>query len=153
MAAIKFTVTRCSPSLPVIEKVCFKVVGDNKTFYVTSQPVYLWPGASPYQTIAQADIQSLVSVRDAAEYIIPFNPFDLTETDQCHNIPHRDVAGAIRPAGVPCRDHEGLLLGRPRLGRFRGLPDHLLRVQQPAGAGFRAASPRAAEPAVRRQYK
>jgi hypothetical protein len=38
MAAIKFTATKLSPSLPVIEKVCFKVVGDNRTFYVTSQP-------------------------------------------------------------------------------------------------------------------
>jgi hypothetical protein len=82
MAAVKFVATKCSPSLPVIEKVCFRVTGDNRTFYVTSQPVYIWPGTSPYQTIAQAGIQSLVSVRDASEYIIPFNPFDLTETDQ-----------------------------------------------------------------------
>jgi protein tyrosine phosphatase (PTP) superfamily phosphohydrolase (DUF442 family) len=82
MAAIKFTATKCSPSLPVIEKVCFKVTGDNRTFYVTSQPVYIWPGSSPYQAIAHAGIQAAVSVRDASEYIIPFNPFDLTETDQ-----------------------------------------------------------------------
>jgi hypothetical protein len=82
MAAIKFTATKCSPSLPVIEKVCFRVTGDNRTFYVTSQPVYIWPGASPYQAIAQAGVEAVVSVRDASEYIIPFNPFDLTETDQ-----------------------------------------------------------------------
>ena len=82
MPAIKFTATKLSPPLPVIEKVCFKVTGDNRTFYVTSQPVYIWPGASPYQAIAQAGVQALVSVRDASEYTIPFNPFDLTETDQ-----------------------------------------------------------------------
>ena len=82
MAAIKFVATKCSPSLPVIEKVCFKVTGDKRTFYVTSQPVYIWPGASPYQAIAQAGVQALVSVRDASETIIPYNPFDLTETDQ-----------------------------------------------------------------------
>jgi hypothetical protein len=68
MAAIKFTAIKCSPSLPVIEKVGFKVVGDNRTFYVTSQPVYIWPGASPYQAVAQAGIQALLSVRDASEY-------------------------------------------------------------------------------------
>ena len=73
MAAIKFTAIKCSPSLPVIEKVCFTVTGDNRTFYVTSQPVYIWPGASPYQAIAQAGVQAVVSVRDAAETSIPFN--------------------------------------------------------------------------------
>jgi protein tyrosine phosphatase (PTP) superfamily phosphohydrolase (DUF442 family) len=94
MAAIKFTATKCSPSLPVIEKVCFKVVGDDRTFYVTSQPVYIWPGASPYQTIAQAGIQALVSVRDAAETIIPFNPFDLTEADQL-------ILGSVAYSNIP----------------------------------------------------
>jgi protein tyrosine phosphatase (PTP) superfamily phosphohydrolase (DUF442 family) len=68
--------------LAVAAGVCFKVVGDNRTFYGTSQPVYIWAGASPYQTMAQAGIQALVAVRDASETIIPFNPFDLTETDQ-----------------------------------------------------------------------
>jgi protein tyrosine phosphatase (PTP) superfamily phosphohydrolase (DUF442 family) len=82
MAAIKFTAAKCAPALPVIENVCFKVTGDKRTFHVTSQPVYLWPGTSPYQTIAQAGIQALVSVRDSSEYTIPSNPFDLTETDQ-----------------------------------------------------------------------
>jgi protein tyrosine phosphatase (PTP) superfamily phosphohydrolase (DUF442 family) len=82
MAPIKFTSTKLSPPLPVIEKVCFKVTGDKRTFYVTSQPVYLWPGTSPYQAVAQAGITALVSVRDSSEYTIPFNPFDLTETDQ-----------------------------------------------------------------------
>ena len=66
----------------MIENVCFKVTGDKRVFYVTSQPVYLWPGTSPYQAIAQAGITALVSVRDSSEYTIPFNPFDLTETDQ-----------------------------------------------------------------------
>lgn len=82
MAIIKFTITKCSPSLPVIEQVCFRVTGNNQTFYVTSQPVYIWPGASPYQAIAQAGVQAVVSVRDSSEYTIPYNPFDLTETDQ-----------------------------------------------------------------------
>src|SRR5258708_26906559 len=82
MPATKFPSTKLSPPLPVIENVCFKVTGDKRTFYVTSQPVYLWPGASPYQAIAQAGITALVSVRDSSEYTIPFNPFDLTETDQ-----------------------------------------------------------------------
>src|SRR5882672_2865511 len=80
MPATKFTSTKLSPSLPVIEKVCFKVTGDKRTFYVTSQPVYIWPGASPYQAIAQAGVQAVVSVRDSSETTIPFNPFDLTET-------------------------------------------------------------------------
>lgn len=82
MPATKFTSTKLVPPLPVIENVCFKITGDQRTFYVTSQPVYLWPGSSPYQAIAQAGIAALVSVRDSSEYTIPFNPFDLTETDQ-----------------------------------------------------------------------
>jgi protein tyrosine phosphatase (PTP) superfamily phosphohydrolase (DUF442 family) len=82
MPAVKFTATKLSPPLPVIENVCFKVTGDKRVFYVTSQPDYLWPGTSPYQAIAQAGITALVSVRDSSEYTIPFNPFDLTETDQ-----------------------------------------------------------------------
>jgi protein tyrosine phosphatase (PTP) superfamily phosphohydrolase (DUF442 family) len=74
MPAIKFTATKCSPSLPVIEKVCFRVKGDNRTFYVTSQPVYIWPGASPYQAIAQAGVQAVVSVRDSSEYYHSVQP-------------------------------------------------------------------------------
>ena len=77
--AITFTVSKAN--LPVAHDVGFKLTGPN-TFYVTSQPVYAWPGASPYQAIAQAGIPSLVSVRDSAEYINPLVPFDLTETDQ-----------------------------------------------------------------------
>ena len=99
MPAIKFTATKCSPSLPVIEQVCFRVTGGSRTFYITSQPVYLWPGSSPYQAIAQAGVQAVVSVRDSSEYAIPFNPFDLTETDQlilsgvaCSNIPLPHIA-------------------------------------------------------------
>jgi protein tyrosine phosphatase (PTP) superfamily phosphohydrolase (DUF442 family) len=76
---ITFAVAKCT--LPVAHDVCFKLTG-LKTFYVTSQPVYIWPGASPYQAIAQAGIGSVLSVRDPAEYIGPLVPFDLTETDQ-----------------------------------------------------------------------
>src|SRR3977135_1627386 len=82
MTPTKFTSTKLSPPLPVIENVCFTVTADKRTFYVPPQPVYLWPGSSPYQAIAQAGITALVSVRDSSEYTIPFNPFDLTETDQ-----------------------------------------------------------------------
>jgi hypothetical protein len=76
---INLAVAKCT--LPVAHDVCFKLTG-LKTFYVTSQPVYIWPGASPYQAIAQAGINSVLSVRDPAEYIAPLTPFDLTETDQ-----------------------------------------------------------------------
>jgi protein tyrosine phosphatase (PTP) superfamily phosphohydrolase (DUF442 family) len=76
---IQFAVAKCT--LPVAGSVCFKLTG-LKTFYVTSQPVYIWPGANPYQAIAQAGITSVLSVRDPAEYILPLTPFDLTETDQ-----------------------------------------------------------------------
>jgi protein tyrosine phosphatase (PTP) superfamily phosphohydrolase (DUF442 family) len=76
---INFAVSKCT--LPTAGDVCFKLTGP-KTFCVTSQPVYVWPGASPYQAIAQAGIGSVLSVRDAAEYVLPLTPFDLTETDQ-----------------------------------------------------------------------
>src|SRR4030088_1260010 len=76
---INLAVAKCT--LPVAHDVCFKLTG-LKTFYVTSQPVYIWPGASPYQAIAQAGINSVLSVRDPAEYSAPLTPFDLTETDQ-----------------------------------------------------------------------
>jgi len=74
-----FAVAKCT--LPVAGNVCFKLTG-LKTFYVTSQPVYVWPGASPYQAIAQTGIASVLSVRDPAEYVLPLTPFDLTEADQ-----------------------------------------------------------------------
>jgi len=77
--SVTFTVSKCT--LPVAGDVCFKLTG-LKTFYVTSQPIYIWPGASPYQAIAKAGIASVLSVRDPAEYILPLTPFDLTETDQ-----------------------------------------------------------------------
>ena len=93
---INFAVAKCT--LPVAGDVCFKLTGF-KTFYVTSQPVYIWPGASPYQAIAQAGITSVLSVRDPAEYVLPLTPFDLTETDQlilngvaCSNIPLPHIA-------------------------------------------------------------
>jgi protein tyrosine phosphatase (PTP) superfamily phosphohydrolase (DUF442 family) len=76
---INFAVSKCT--LPVAGAVCFKLTGA-KIFYVTSQPIYIWPGASPYQAIALAGITSVLSVRDPAEYTIPLTPFDLTETDQ-----------------------------------------------------------------------
>lgn len=76
---IDFAVSKCT--LPMAGDVCFKLTG-LKTFYVTSQPVYIWPGANPYQAIAQAGIGAVLSVRDPAEYILPLTPFDLTETDQ-----------------------------------------------------------------------
>ena len=76
---IGFAVSKCT--LPVAGDVCLKLSG-LKTFYVTSQPIYIWPGASPYQAIAQAGINSVISVRDPAEYTLPLTPFDLTETDQ-----------------------------------------------------------------------
>jgi hypothetical protein len=56
--------------------------GGSNILYVTSQPNYLWPGENPYQMIAQAGIAAVLSVRDAAEFILPLTPFDLTETDQ-----------------------------------------------------------------------
>ena len=77
--AINFNVAKAN--LPVAHDVAFKLTGPN-TFYVSSQPVYIWPGASPYQAIAQAGIGSVLSARDPAEYIGPLVPFDLTETDQ-----------------------------------------------------------------------
>jgi len=93
---VNFTVAKCT--LPVAHDVCFKLTGPN-TFYVTSQPVYIWPGASPYEAIATARITSVLSVRDPAEYISPLVPFDLTETDQlilngvgCGNIPLPHIA-------------------------------------------------------------
>lgn len=76
---INFAVAKCT--LPVAHDVCFKLTG-LKTFYVTSQPVYVWPGASPYQAIAQAGINSVLSVRTPVEYIAPMLPFDLTEANQ-----------------------------------------------------------------------
>lgn len=76
---INFAVAKCK--LPVAHDVCYKLTG-LMTFYVTSQPVYVWPGTSPYQAIAQAGIASVLSVRDPAEYTSPLVPFDLTETDQ-----------------------------------------------------------------------
>jgi len=76
---VNFSVSKCT--LPVAGGVCFKLTGPN-TFYVTSQPIYIWPGASPYQAIATAGIASVLSVRDPLEYTVPLTPFDLTETDQ-----------------------------------------------------------------------
>ncbi len=88
---VNFAVAKCT--LPVAHDVCFKLTG-LKTFYVTSQPVYVWPGASPYQAIAQAGIASVLSVRDPAEYISPLTPFDLTETDQL-------VLNSVATSNVP----------------------------------------------------
>jgi protein tyrosine phosphatase (PTP) superfamily phosphohydrolase (DUF442 family) len=71
------TVTKCS--LPVAHDVCFNI---DATYYVTAQPVYVWPGTSPYQIIGQAGIQTVLSVRDPQEVILPLTPVDLTEVSQ-----------------------------------------------------------------------
>jgi protein tyrosine phosphatase (PTP) superfamily phosphohydrolase (DUF442 family) len=70
-------VSKCS--LPVAGNVCFSIAGG---YYVTAQPTYIWPGASPYQAIAQAGIVSVLSVRDPQEVILPLTPVDLTEVSQ-----------------------------------------------------------------------
>ena len=79
---ITFTVTTCS--LPVAGDVCFNVVNtsNNATYYVTAQPIYVWPGTSPYPIIGQAGIQTVLSVRDPQEVILPLTPVDLTEVSQ-----------------------------------------------------------------------
>jgi protein tyrosine phosphatase (PTP) superfamily phosphohydrolase (DUF442 family) len=74
---IALAVTLCT--LPVAHHVCFNISG---TYYVTSQPIYEWPGTSPYQLIAQAGIVNVLSVRDPEEYILPLTPVDLTEVSQ-----------------------------------------------------------------------
>ena len=73
----KRTVTKCS--LPVAGNVCFSISGG---YYVTAQPIYVWPGTSPYQIIGQAGIQTVLSVRDPQEVILPLTPVDLTEVSQ-----------------------------------------------------------------------
>ena len=73
----KLTVTPCI--LPVAGNVCFDV---DATWYVTAQPIYVWPGTSPYQIIAQAGIATVLSVRDPQEVILPLTPVDLTEVSQ-----------------------------------------------------------------------
>jgi hypothetical protein len=55
-------VSHCS--LPVAGNVCFSITGG---YYVTAQPIYVWPGQSPYQVIARAGILSVLSVRDPQE--------------------------------------------------------------------------------------
>jgi protein tyrosine phosphatase (PTP) superfamily phosphohydrolase (DUF442 family) len=74
---IALTVTPCT--LPVAGNVCFNI---NATYYVTAQPIYVWPGTSPYQIIGQAGIVNVLSVRDPEEYILPLTPVDLTEVSQ-----------------------------------------------------------------------
>jgi protein tyrosine phosphatase (PTP) superfamily phosphohydrolase (DUF442 family) len=74
---ITLKVSKCS--LPVAGNVCFAVSGG---YYVTAQPIYIWPGASPYQAIGQAGIQTVLSVRDPQEVILPLTPVDLTEVSQ-----------------------------------------------------------------------
>ncbi len=160
---IDFAVSKCT--LPTAGDVCFKLTG-LKTFYVTSQPVYIWPGANPYQAIAQAGIGSVLSVRDPAEYILPLTPFDLTETDQLilngvayGNIPlphiamsqaqfdrqGADIARALnewkQPGLVHCSS------GDRGFGRLRLLSDQLLRFYAQAGAWFRRG-PRVEECAI-----
>jgi protein tyrosine phosphatase (PTP) superfamily phosphohydrolase (DUF442 family) len=73
----KLTVTPCI--LPVAGNVCFDI---DATWYVTAQPIYVWPGTSPYQIIAQTGIKTVLSVRDPQEVILPLTPVDLTEVSQ-----------------------------------------------------------------------
>jgi protein tyrosine phosphatase (PTP) superfamily phosphohydrolase (DUF442 family) len=79
---ITLTVTTCS--LPVAGDVCYQIVNNinNATYYVTAQPIYVWPGTSPYPIIAQAGIDTVLSVRDPQEVILPLTPVDLTEVSQ-----------------------------------------------------------------------
>ncbi len=73
MLATVFTVT--NGSLPVYDNGACKVVaGNNTTYYVTAQP-------TAYPPIAQAGVQSVLCVRDPAEYSTQPNPFDLAEAD------------------------------------------------------------------------
>ena len=55
---ITLKVSKCS--LPVAGNVCFAVSGG---YYVTAQPIYVWPGASPYQAIGEP-ATGVLSVRD-----------------------------------------------------------------------------------------
>jgi protein tyrosine phosphatase (PTP) superfamily phosphohydrolase (DUF442 family) len=73
----KLTVTPCY--LPVAGNICFNI---DATYYVTAQPIYIWPGTSPYQIIAQTGIRTVLSVRDPQEVILPLTPVDLTEVSQ-----------------------------------------------------------------------
>ncbi len=88
--AISFTVTPCS--LPVAGACC-QVSGNDTTYYVTGQPIYESVTSNPYQTIAAADIASVLSVRDPQEYTQPPVPFDLTEADQLilNNVAYTNV--------------------------------------------------------------
>ena len=70
-------VVRCT--LPVAGDVCFSIGG---TYYVTAQPIYIWPGQNPYQIIGQSGIKTVLSVRDPLEVTLPLTPFDLTEVSQ-----------------------------------------------------------------------
>src|SRR5215469_2495539 len=75
--ATAFTVSSCS--LPVAGNVCFSIGGG---YYVTAQPIYVWPSVSPYPILAQHGIQTVLSVRDPQEFILPLTPVDLTEVSQ-----------------------------------------------------------------------
>ena len=63
---------------------------------VTSQPAYNQPLATqnPYAAIAAAGIHSVVSVRDPSEVILPVNPFDSTEAQQCvvNGVSHTNIS-------------------------------------------------------------
>jgi protein tyrosine phosphatase (PTP) superfamily phosphohydrolase (DUF442 family) len=74
MQATLFNVT--NGSLPVYgtNGACKVVTGNNSTYYVTAQP-------TAYPPLASAGIQSVLCVRDPAEYNTQPNPFDLTEAD------------------------------------------------------------------------
>jgi protein tyrosine phosphatase (PTP) superfamily phosphohydrolase (DUF442 family) len=70
-------VVRCT--LPVAGDVCFAI---GASYYVTAQPIYIWPGQNPYQIIGESGIKAVLSVRDPLEVTLPLTPFDLTEVSQ-----------------------------------------------------------------------
>jgi protein tyrosine phosphatase (PTP) superfamily phosphohydrolase (DUF442 family) len=85
----ELNVIRCT--LPVAGEVCFSISGG---YYVTAQPIYVWPGTSPYQIIGQTGIKTVLSVRDPLEVTLPLTPFDLTEVSQL-------VASSVGSVNVP----------------------------------------------------
>jgi protein tyrosine phosphatase (PTP) superfamily phosphohydrolase (DUF442 family) len=160
---ISHTVVKCS--LPVAHDVCFAISGG---YYVTSQPIYVWPGTSPYQVIAQNGIRTVLSVRDPQEVILPLTPVDLTEVSQLitnnvafTNVPFPHIAmtqpqfneQAFKAATVIKEWPRRLLIHcstGDRASCLRRLSDHLRGCEQQRGGPFRADRARPAEPAIHR---
>jgi protein tyrosine phosphatase (PTP) superfamily phosphohydrolase (DUF442 family) len=63
---------------------------------ITSQPAYNEPLATqnPYAAIAAAGINSVLSLRDPSEVLVPVNPFDPTEAQQCvvNGLSHTNIS-------------------------------------------------------------